>query len=175
MRFTTVTAYAESGTAGDLNWEIRSGVLYITGEGMIPDYNQGGAPWHPYRESVSRIEISDGVTSIGKYAFAGMTTPGRITLGADITTIGDYAFNRCTSLSRVTFPEGLLSIGENAFSNCDSLGSVTLPDSLMQMGESAFSDCDALGTVKTGNGLKKSTGTLFMIATACPWSWSGTA
>ena len=151
----TVTACAESGTAGDLNWEIRSGVLYITGEGMIPDYNQGGAPWHPYRESVSRIEISDGVTSIGKNAFAGMTTPGRITLGADITTIGDYAFDGCTSLSRVAFPEGLLSIGENAFYNCDSLGGVTLPDSLRQMGESAFSDCDALGTVKTGNGLKK--------------------
>ena len=109
---TPVLADGPSGTAGDLTWSITDNELTITGRGIIPNYNSGGAPWYNYHESVSSIVIGDNVTSIGTYAFAGMTTPGEITIGSGVLTIGNYAFSDCTSLTLLELPNGLLNIGE---------------------------------------------------------------
>ena len=151
---TTVTADGVSGTAGDLTWTIEDNVLTITGRGIIPNYSSGSAPWYPHRESISSIVIGDEVTSIGTYAFAGMTTPGEISIGSEVLGIGNYAFSGCTSLTDVILPEKLMIIGIRSFENCASLGSITFPNSMTRMGQYAFTNCDALGTVRTGDGLK---------------------
>ena len=45
-----------------------------------------------------------------------------------VTTIGSYAFLKCTEVSSVTIPKSVISIGENAFSECNNLEKVIVSD-----------------------------------------------
>ena len=73
-----LNAETVSGTCGaegdgsNLTWTLdtETGVLKIEGEGAMRDYSSGSTPWYCYyRSSVKSVEICDGVTSIGEYAF----------------------------------------------------------------------------------------------------------
>ena len=48
----------------------------------------------------------------------------RVTLSNSVTTIGEYAFSRCDSLNSVTIPDSVTSIEEGAFFGCSSLTDV---------------------------------------------------
>ena len=52
----------------------------------------------------------------------------RINLPDGLTSIGDSAFQACTSLSTINFPNSLTSIGYSSFNQCDALNYVTLGD-----------------------------------------------
>ena len=105
-------------TCGELlSWAVEGSTLYITGTGDMYDFT-AGAPWQMYKYSISQVVISDGVTSVGAYAFQ------------------DY-----DSLSSVEFGNSIVSIGKDAFSGCDSLSSITLPASFKKFGENSFRSC----------------------------------
>ena len=73
--------------------------------------------------------------------------PGRlqeVNLLEGCTALGDYAFFECETLRRVTLPEGIASIGVRAFDDCDALSALALPASLETIRENAFMDCDYL-------------------------------
>ena len=77
------------GTTG-LQWEIDSGTLKITGEGEMPDYDMSGAslpPWFSQLNSVTSIEIGDGVTSLGTDNFTGMPNLHTVRIGLGLTNI----------------------------------------------------------------------------------------
>lgn len=110
-----------------------------------------------YNGADSDVEIPDGVTAIGEYAFYDKKVQ-RVSLPDSVTKIGDSAFSRST-LTDINFPEGLQSIGNGAFQNTwiteanipygvteipsavffnSRLTKVTIPDTVTQIGESAF-------------------------------------
>ena len=110
-----------------------------------------------YNGADSDVEIPDGVTAIGEYAFYDKKVH-RVSLPDSVTKIGDSAFSRST-LTDINFPEGLQSIGNGAFQNTwiteanipygvteipsavffnSRLTKVTIPDTVTQIGESAF-------------------------------------
>ena len=65
-----IGVWAESGTCGTLTWELRDGVLTIEGSGAIPSYtNYPDVPWYSLRESIQIINLPEGLTAIGEYAF----------------------------------------------------------------------------------------------------------
>ena len=138
----------DSGTTGNLTWNFDSGtgILTISGEGAMPNYNweDSYSPWNSYRFSITHVNITDGVTSIGESAFWGCTSLESISLPESVTSIGYEAFYYCTSLTSIIFPEGLTSIGEWAFSSCRALVSVTLPQGLTSIEGGAFSICTNL-------------------------------
>ena len=70
-----------------------------------------------------------------------------------ITSIGNYAFFGCSGLTSVTIPDCVTSIGDSAFSGCSGLTSVTIPDSVTSIGNYAFSNCSGLKTLVIGNGV----------------------
>ena len=75
-------------------------------------------------------KVSDGnaiftVTSIGSYAFSGLTS---VSIPESVTSIGDYAFLRCSGLTSVTIPESVTRIGGCAFYECSGLTSLTIPE-----------------------------------------------
>lgn len=64
------TVCADSGTCGkNLTWDLTNGVLTISGTGSMANYNLGSAPWFSWHSNIKTVDIQNGVTSIGSYAF----------------------------------------------------------------------------------------------------------
>ena len=142
---TSGTCGAE-GDGSNLTWTLDSdGVLTISGSGDMGNY-VSTSPWG--RDvRVKSVIITDGVTSIGNWAFARCTSLSSVTIPNSVTSIGESAFYGCKSLTSVTIPDSVTSIGYNAFGSCESLTSVTIPDSVTSIGESAFYGCESLTSV----------------------------
>ena len=100
---------------------------------------------------LTSVTIPDSVTSIGSCAFEGCTSLASMTIGGSVTSIGVYAFSGCTSLISVTMPDSVTSIGWSAFYNCTSLTSVTIGDSVTSIGYDAFRGCTSLTSVTIGD------------------------
>ena len=117
-----------SGMCGtNVTWSYHepSGVLTISGEGPMTDYDmQKRAPWESCWRLITKIVVNEGVTSIGSFTF--------------------YCASNLTSL---TLPEGLLAIGKYAFYGCESLVSVKIPASLTDFGPYSFSNCNKLTSI----------------------------
>ena len=91
-----------------------------------------------------KVILSEGITSIGEYAFNYCQNLKELVLPASLQTIGAYAFNSCQSLERLALPAGLQTIDAHAFEECRNLVDVTIPDSLQTLGEKCFKDCKKL-------------------------------
>ncbi|MCC8073967.1 MAG: leucine-rich repeat domain-containing protein, partial [Clostridiales bacterium] len=129
------SAYAASysGTCGDnLTWSLDTdtGVLTIDGSGAMTNYSSSSAPWYECRTSITDIELSSELTSIGNYAFYYCTSLTSLAIPDSVTSIGDYAFSSCTSLTNVTIPDGITIIGTEIFSYCSKLTNITIPNSV---------------------------------------------
>lgn len=132
------------GDGSNLTWVLDdAGTLTISGTGDMADwyYYNSPAPWYDKRENIKAVNIGDGVTSVGDYAFSDYESLTRATLPDGLVSIGKNAFYS-SSLVEITFPNSLISIGNDAFRYCNSLTSLTLPDSLVSIGDYAFGDCD---------------------------------
>ena len=107
-----------------------------------------------YKGSAATVDIPDGVTAIGYYAFSGCTSLTSVTIPEGVKSIGGDAFNGCTSLASVTIPDSVTEIGHYAFYECTSLASVDIPDGVKSIGEYAFYDCTSLASVTIPEGVK---------------------
>lgn len=127
-----------SGTCGDnLTWTYvdSTQTLTISGSGAMADWDVNShiiAPWNDKITSINTIVVEDGVTSIGKEAFACCSVLTSITIPNSVTSIGVSAFAVCNNLTSITIPSSVTTIGDDAFSDCDSLTSVTMNSSLAQ-------------------------------------------
>ncbi len=86
----------------------------------------------------SSTVIVDGVTSVGDYAFSGVSNLKSIVIPEGIKSIGGFAFSNCTGLSSVTIPNSVTSIGSRAFWGCTNLTGITIPSSVTSIGKEAF-------------------------------------
>ena len=101
----------------------------------------------PDSECLQRVEIAEGVTSIGYAAFTYCDDLTSVTIPNSVTSIGVCAFTGCDRLASVTIPNSVTSIEAWAFSGCDLLTSVTIPNSVTSIGYAAFSGCEDLVSV----------------------------
>ena len=117
-------ATMDSGTCGDnLTWTLDdAGTLTISGTGPMKDYDVNNpAPWRYYgTESVSRLVVEEGVTSVGEMAFWATYAIKTVSLPSTLTTIGYKGFYSC-GLETVTIPAAVTEIGQDAFYACSSL------------------------------------------------------
>lgn len=139
----------KSGTTGPLSWNYNetSKELTITGNGAMPNYDYGAAPWQEYQEGIETVNVGSGVTSIGSNAFCNCIYMTTLSLPAGMETIGDNAFSYCLSITSAELPGTITKIGESAFEGCTSLESIALPEELETIGGFAFADCVALASV----------------------------
>ncbi|MBO4934834.1 MAG: leucine-rich repeat protein [Clostridia bacterium] len=153
---------AESGTCGDnLTWTLEDGVLTISGTGQMEDYfiwEDYPAPWG---RAVKSVIISEGVTSIGCYAFYGCAELTSISIPDSLKNIYSYAFYGCTGLTDTALHEGVQTIEYGAFSGCTGLTSVVIPDSVVWLGDELFFGCTGLTSVSIGSGLESAGGAMF--------------
>ena len=106
-----------------------------------------------YQNSVQKIEIGNGVTSIGQYAFYTCYSLASITMPDGVTSIGQYAFSVCKSLASITMPDGVTSIEQSAFATCYALASITMPNSVTSIEQSAFAYCYSLASITMPDGV----------------------
>ncbi len=110
-----LTAFAETqsgtcGTSATWSYDTDTGVLTISGSGETSNYLQSTVPWYDYRSSITAVNISDDITSIGNRLFYKCTSLSSITLGANIARIGTAAFYGCSSLISITIMNSDCSI-----------------------------------------------------------------
>ena len=106
-----------------------------------------GADLYLNGNKVTDLEIPDGITSIGNYAFCGCNSLTTVAIPNSVISIGYEAFSGCRSLTSITIPNSVTSIGYGAFSSCSSLEDIIIPDSVTSIGNSAFSDCNSLRSI----------------------------
>lgn len=106
------------------------------------------------RRAGGAVTVPEGVTAIGKGAFADLVDLTAVRLPDGLRTVGEYAFAGCTGLGEVNLPEGVEEIGAGAFTGCGMLTAVTLPKSLKKLGREAFRDCARLTEINVAAGNK---------------------
>ena len=150
---------SSSGEAGDLLWALYgNGDFFLLGSGAMPNYSHpdqtsNQAPWKSVRSSIRSLYVSEGVTSIGSYAFYGSGLES-VSFGSASLTLGNYCFAGCDSLKNIDFGSGTVSPGESVFSDCNALTSVTIPGTVVMNGQYSgagsgyqlFFSCDSLET-----------------------------
>ena len=159
-------AASDSGSCGkNLKWSLEGDTLTITGSGDMTDFPESTmAPWYAYRREIAKVQLPEGLTSIGDlafyecsalefvtvpdsvkeigwHAFSGCTSMTMLDLSSGLKTIGAGAFRGCTALPALRLHNGLTSIGDQAFYRCEALTEITIPSSVKALGHSAFSFC----------------------------------
>ena len=144
--FTAVFAVDKSGTCGDnnlLTWEFdaESKTLAISGEGQLnSNYTFGvEAP-----SQTERLIIAEGVTCIGNNAFKDKcSTVTALALPSTVTTIGDYAFAGLSNrkFNTLVLPNTIISIGAHAFDGASYLQTIHFGSTLEEIGDYAFNGC----------------------------------
>ena len=151
---TAVTpAEAEKACGEDLVWKIdEEGTLVISGSGEMDSYIEQTPDWN--KNSVRKVIIEPGVTSIGALAFEDCHSLREVEIPDTVIAIGDYAFFRCGELQSVTIPEGVTEIGSHAFWGCSGLRTLDFPESVISIGRSALSQCEHLSSITLREGLR---------------------
>ena len=66
--------------------------LTLSGDGKMPDWPEGGAIWNGYKDSIKKVVINKGLTSIGNNAFKGCPQLTTVSIPSTVKTIGENAF-----------------------------------------------------------------------------------
>ena len=140
----------ECGKDGDnLTWSYSGGVLTITGAGEMADYEErSDCPWYDVRDDIERVELPEGLESIGDRAFSYCGNLTSVELPDSLTNIGNRAFSSCSGLASIELPERLESIGDRVFSYCFSLTAIELPESITFIGANPFIYCHNLTSIQ---------------------------
>ena len=121
-----------NGTCGaNLTWTLNTedGSLVIEGTGAMNDYEYQDTPW-----------CNQSIPMDGWYKSLAACIK-TITITEGVTSIGDYAFSYGAELTSITIPNSVTRIGRSAFQFCYSLTSITLPHSITKFGYAAFEYC----------------------------------
>ena len=139
----------------DVVWscDTETGVLTISGSGEMHSYSnidirKGiNPPWEgagvdregdccPY---IRHVVVEEGVTSIGRYSFAGLTHLSTISLPEGLKTLKKESFGGC--LTSVTIPSTVENIEADAFRLCYFIDTFTLLSSIpIALPENAFNN-----------------------------------
>lgn len=139
------TVVAEGACGDDLTWSLNAGVLTIQGTGDMDDYyNYDRAPWFEYRESITDVEMSDGLTRIGENAFRSCTGLTEVVIPDSVTTVGEHIFYGCSNLRDVTLSANMNRISDYAFCDCWALEAIHIPASVTSIDNYAFYNCGKL-------------------------------
>ncbi len=136
-----------SGEFPDSNiaWTLtNAGMLTINGEGVMDNFTLETTPWSEYNGNIKFLYISDGITSIGDYAFFALSELKSVYIPDSVEAIGESAFEKCDKLQEISLPKSLKTIGDNAFRYCSKIESVEIPASVTAIGVTAFSNCEKL-------------------------------
>ena len=153
------------GAAGDgsgVTWQLTENTddpstytLTIRGSGAMEDYlMSSNQPWCSFRDQITSVVVSPGVTSIGNLAFTRFSKLIHVDIADSVVSIGEQAFSDCSSLTDITVPQSVTYIGVNAFESCTNLSSITLStNNITSIRPHTFSGCSKLSSIVIPDGV----------------------
>lgn len=146
------------GAAGDgsgVTWQLTENTddpstytLTIRGSGAMEDYQTSSSrPWNNFRDQITSVVISPGITSIGDCAFTLFSKLIHVDIADSVISIGDRAFSYCSSLTDIKIPQSVTYIGGVVFRECTNLSSITLSNNITSIGSYAFNNCTTLTSI----------------------------
>ena len=112
-----IVIYQENLNCG-VSFELyEDGRLLLTGADMTASLGDEKA-YQDYKDSITTIELGEGITVVDNKAFAGLENIQKVIVGETVTSIGYSAFSDCKALTQVDFGDNLKQIGDYAFSGC---------------------------------------------------------
>ena len=146
------------GAAGDgsgVTWQLTENTgdsstytLTIRGSGAMEDYQTSSSrPWNNFRDQITSVVISPGITSIGDCAFTLFSKLIHVDIADSVISIGDRAFSYCSSLTDIKIPQSVTYIGGVVFRECTNLSSITLSNNITSIGPFAFEKCTNLTSI----------------------------
>ena len=125
-----------------------------TGELTIPNEESGEITViSQINSNTSKLNIGDGVISIGAYAFLCVSEMEELTLADSVKIIGKGACSSCNKLKKVILPSYIQEIPASMFSRCKNLTDVNIPKEVSKIGYAAFSNCSSLEYISLPDGL----------------------
>lgn len=119
--------------------------------------------------SITSITIPDGVTKIGKYAFAGCDSLLELEIPNGVTEIGAYAVNRCANIQRIVVADSVTKIEENGFSYNYYLESIVLPSGLTRVENSLLAYSSRLKSLTIPSGVTYIAAYAMIGMARCEW------
>lgn len=111
----------EPGYCGEnMTWELKDGVLTISGDGMMDDFPDN-APWADRRDEIISIVFTGEVTYIGERAFWDCDKLKSVDFGNTLKELGKQAFISCDVLEVLYFPATFKVFGEGSLQSCPGL------------------------------------------------------
>lgn len=153
------------GAAGDgsgVTWQLTENTddpstytLTIRGSGAMEDYLiSGHQPWRSFRDQITSVVVSPGVTSIGNLAFTRFSKLIHVDIADSVVSIGEQAFSDCSRLTDITVPQSVTYIGVKAFDSCTNLSSITLStNNITSIRPHTFSGCSELSSIVIPDGV----------------------
>lgn len=151
-----------AGDGSDVTWQLTENTdgsstytLTIRGSGAMKNYLMSGhQPWRSFRDQITSVVVSPGVTSIGNLAFALSSNIIHVDIADSVVSIGEQAFFKCSSLTNITVPQSVTYIGVNAFDSCTKLSSITLStNNITSIRPYTFSGCSELSSIVIPDGV----------------------
>ena len=165
-----------------LTWIIdeASWTLTIGGKGSMRDFliDDVAEAWLVYRDSLRRVIVNEGMTSIGNNAFYYCSNIKDVTLPESLVSIGSGAFKECLRLNNMVVPSGvkiirfeafaccyrlrtcvflsdsIMWLDRNVFAHCHNLTNIMLPPSLLKIGGHCFDNCRSLEEIVIPEGVR---------------------
>ena len=153
------------GAAGDgsgVTWQLTENTddpstytLTISGSGAMEDYlMSSNQPWCSFRDQITSVVVSPGVTSIGNLAFTRFSKLIHVDIADSVVSIGEQAFSDCSRLTDITVPQSVTYIDVNAFESCTNLSSITLStNNITSIRPHTFSGCSELSSIVIPDGV----------------------
>ena len=192
------------GSSNEIVWMLDKNKQLLTLDGdsvEMADFDASSstAPWHFYRSYIKRAKLSEGIFTIGNYAFNDLPLLENVNIPTSVKEVGKFAFantpvyndvhnwyNNSLYLDNwlITSSEGIagayglrentIGIANDAFYHRQQLTSVELPESLLYLGDYCFADCPLISTLELPKNVIKLGNKAFMgcVALTSLTSWA---
>ena len=118
----------------------------VTYEGVEYTVNRIGAAAH-YKWGTKNVTLPSTIKSIERNAYFACENLEHINFSEGVTSIGNFAFDNCKSLQSVKIPNTVKRIDFGAFYDCTALDTLFLGAGVEQIGRYAFGTCTNLSIV----------------------------
>ena len=173
---TTITSMTLSSNLKKIGDHAFDGMTAITSELVLSDTLESvGEGAFKGMKFVTKMNVPESLTSIGHYAFSGMSDCdfGTVTLGegcavgnsafsscaklteveVDTNNIGTSVFSSCTGLTKATLGSAVTVIPQFLFQKCTALADVNVPVNVTEIQKGAFDQCSKLTSITLPDGL----------------------